>query len=107
MQLLSEGSNMRKDFKEILSNHANELERELGVGNIFIGYIDDKGDAHGNIHGDAITALYGVSSMLFKATEKAHNIYPSIITDKELINSSDLLSLYGGIYSEMMKLVKK
>ena len=35
---------MRKDFKEILSNHANELERELGVGNIFIGYIDDKGD---------------------------------------------------------------
>lgn len=107
MQLLNGGSNMRKGFEEILSKHANELESELGVGNIFIGYIDDKGDAHGNIHGDAITALYGVSSMLYKVTEKAHNIQPSIITDKELSNSSNLLSLYGGIYSEMMKLVKE
>lgn len=98
---------MRKGFEEILSKHANELESELGVGNVFIGYIDDKGDAHGNIHGDAITALYGVSSMLYKATEKVHNIHPSIITDKELSNSSNLLSLYGGIYSEMMRLVKE
>lgn len=98
---------MRKGFEEILSKHANELESELGVGNIFIGYIDDKGDAHGNIHGDAITALYGVSSMLYKVTEKAHNIHPSIITDKELSNSSNLLSLYGGIYSGMMRLVKE
>ena len=98
---------MRKGFEEILSKHANELESEWGVGNVFIGYIDDKGDAHGNIHGDAITALYGVSSMLYKATEKVHNIHPSIITDKELSNSSNLLSLYGGIYSEMMRLVKE
>lgn len=97
---------MCKGFEEILSKHADELKNELSVDNIFIGYVDDKGGAHGNINGDPITALYGVSSMLYKVSEKAHNIDSNIVTDKELNDSNELLSLYGNIYSEMIKLVK-
>ncbi|MEY8736489.1 hypothetical protein AB9M75_04365 [Lactobacillus sp. AN1001] len=98
---------MKKDFEEILSKHANELKKELGTDNIFIGYIDNDGGAHGTVNGSAISALYGISSMLYKVTEQAHNLDSNIVTDKEVSDSKDVLSLYGHVYSEAMKLVKK
>ncbi len=98
---------MRKDFEEILSRHRKELEKELGVNNILISYVDDNGDAHGTVHGSPISALYCTSNMLYKLNEKLHGEIPELISEDEVKSTENLKDLYGAIYLGVMELMEK